>query len=138
MITKNLFTTCLKAYKRYNEYESELNKLGINLFERDEIQDVMCAMIELLSYCTKDKHYGAFDSNNIEYYLWETNFGKDADKYFITEADGTEIKFHTEEDVWNYLVKENPDIVDEREDWDEDGDPRPTMEDVMNLFKSME
>lgn len=75
------------------------------------------SFMELLAYTCKDKRYSKYDYNNIDYFIWETDYGTKADKYYITEADGTEIHFYTPEDVWNYLVKLHPEIED-KEEWD--------------------
>ena len=42
----------------------------------------------------------------IGYYIFETNWGKDADEYYITEEDGTEYKLRNPEDLYNYLIKD--------------------------------
>jgi len=112
---KDLFIKCMNHFKEYTDWEHKLYELGINFWERDEIANLLGSYLELLQYCCKDepdKTY-PYSPTNIEYFIYDEEFGSKADEYFITESDGTEVKIRTPEDLWNYLVKNNPDIEDE-------------------------
>ena len=103
----------MDAYlKNYMEYENSLSEFGVNLWERDEVQNLLCSYVNLLAYCTKDISEDKRFPNNLDYFIWDTEFGAKADEYVITEPDGTEVKLHTVEDLWDYVVKNNPDIND--------------------------
>lgn len=115
MITKKLFLDALAAYEKYDNYENKMHELGLNLFERDEVQCFKNSFLDLLAYMCNDLHQTRYDSNNIEYFIYDAAFGKKADTYFIQEKDGTEIHFYTAEDLWNYLVNEHPEIEDKVE-----------------------
>jgi len=112
MIKKDLFVKCLNNYKAYNDWEHELYKLGINFWEREEIQNLLNSYIELLEYCCKDIPNDKYDSSNISYFIYDVEFGKNADEYFITLDTGDEIKFNTVDDLWDYLVSLHPEIND--------------------------
>lgn len=43
----------------------------------------------------------------IDYFCWERDFGRDTELGDVKEADGTPIPFSTAEDLWNMLIKDN-------------------------------
>lgn len=110
MIKEEMYIKCLKDLEKYSEWEDKLAELGINIWENEELQDIIMDLTMLLEYCTKDEVTKL--GTNLGYYLYECEFGKKANDYYITEADGNIVKFHKPVDVWNYLVKCNPDIED--------------------------
>lgn len=112
MIRKELFIECMDTFKEYSDYENKLADLDINIWEREEIQDLISSFLRLLAYCCKDEYTDKRYPNNIEYFIYDCEFGKKANEYTITEEDGTEIHLTNSEALWNYLVKNNPDIVD--------------------------
>jgi len=133
MITKELFLKCLDTYKKYNEWEGKLYDLGINFWEQDEVANLLSSYIELLEYCCKDDMYENYDPTNISYFIYDCDYGKKADEYFITEQDGSEVKFYTAEDLWNYLVKNHPEI-DDKSEKKKQSDKTLSQDDLMDIF----
>ena len=112
-MNKKFFIKSMETLKAYNDWEYQLYELGVNFWERDEVANLIVNYSELLAeicHCDVTDEYGT----DIDYFMYETDWGKNADKYFITETDddgnNIEIKLHTIEDLWNYLVKEHPEI----------------------------
>lgn len=117
MITKKLFLSCIDTIKRYQNKEDKLydgTDGMVNLLEIDEIQSLIHKLISLLGYCTKSDYSDVY-GNDIDYFIYETEWGKKADEYFTTLESGEQVHFNTAEDVWNYLVTLNPDIEDVNE-----------------------
>lgn len=114
MITKKLFLSCLDAIK---QFEDEENKIYdgtdgmLDLLQIDELQHLIHKFITLLAYCTKSEVSEGFGSD-IDYFIYETEWGKKADNYYATLQDGEEIHCYTTEDLWNCLVRFNPEIED--------------------------
>jgi len=119
-MTKELFIKCVKSIIDYEEYEEEVYDATngvVDLVESNQLQNLVMVFIELLNYVTKDLPNDEVP-DNLSYFLWETDCGKRADTMFITETkndETVEYNFSTVEDVWNYLVKEHPEIEDKEE-----------------------
>lgn len=112
-MNKELFVNSMNTLKKYSDWEHKLYELGVNFWEREEIQNLINSYIELLideCHCEIDEICGS----DIEYFIYETDWGKNADKYCIYETDEngnkTEYHLHTIEDLWDYLVKMHPEI----------------------------
>ena len=105
MITKNLFVDSIKAIEKLDTLDSKLYNLGISL-EIDEISNIAFCLSRLLSYCTEDKEdkYGTM----IDFYLYEGDKLKDR----MWDRDGNVIPLKDVEDLWNFFIKENPNIED--------------------------
>lgn len=114
MITKEMFINCMNTLEKYQNLECNIFDVtngAVNLLEINELQDLLSAYTLLLAYCTKCE-YDKWTGTDVDYFIYETEFGKKSDKYFITEKDGTEWHWKDAEDFWNYLVYQNPDIED--------------------------
>lgn len=105
MISKEQYVKCVDSIQKYDEWEHKCYELGINFWERGEVQEMIQNFIDLLSTCTND--FDECVGSNLGYFIYTDNWGKDADKYFITEEDGTEVKFRCAGDVYDYVTKEN-------------------------------
>lgn len=57
-------------------------------------------IVTLLEHLTNDT------SGNIQYYIYELDWGKKWEKGYITDVDGSDIPLKTIEDLYNYIVKE--------------------------------
>ena len=121
MITKEMFINCMNTLEKYQNLECNIFDVtngAVNLLEINELQDLLSAYILLLAYCTKCE-YDKYTGTDVDYFIYETEFGKKSDKYFITDKDGTEWHWEDAEDLWNYLVYQNPDIEDTSGEWEE-------------------
>lgn len=51
------------------------------------------------------------DSENIEYFIFELDWGEKAEKDSVTEMDGTPILMFTLDDLYNELIKNNKENI---------------------------
>lgn len=63
------------------------------------------AMVDLLSLAM-GLEVGTCDGNEIEYFIYDLNFGKDYNEGSLTEMDGTPIDISTAEKLYDYIVSE--------------------------------
>lgn len=63
------------------------------------------AMVDLLSLAM-GLEVGTRDGNEIEYFIYDLNFGKDYNEGSLTEMDGTPIDISTAEKLYDYIVSE--------------------------------
>lgn len=104
-LTKEQFRNFLDYIKEQAKKQVKINKVFTETFEDSVFYPYLgyeAKMIELLEIIMRDTN------NDISYFMYETNFGGDADKYFITLEDGvTKIKFYTPDDLYDYLINEH-------------------------------
>ncbi len=62
-------------------------------------------MVDLLSFAM-GLEVGTCDGNEIEYFIYDLNFGKDYNEGCLTEMDGTPIDISTAEKLYDYIVSE--------------------------------
>ena len=112
-MNKRKFVKSMNILKAYTDWEHKLYELGVNFWEQDEVSNLVTNYLELLAeicHCDATDEYGT----DIDYFIYETDWGKDADEYSITETDEdgneVEIKLNTVEDLWDYLAKQHPEI----------------------------
>lgn len=116
MIAKKLFIECMDALKNYSDYEHKLSELNVNIFERDEVSDLIVAFLKLLSYTCHDVQDDKRFPNDIEYFVYDCDFGRKSDEYPIEYDDGTIVHLTDVNTLWDYLVEWHPEIVDTEED----------------------
>ena len=63
------------------------------------------AMVDLLSFAM-GLEVGTWDGNEIEYFIYDLNFGKDYKKGCLAEMDGTPIDISTVEKLYDWIVSE--------------------------------
>lgn len=63
------------------------------------------AMVDLLSLAM-GLEVGTCDGNEIEYFIYDLNFGKDYKEGCLSEMDGTPIDISTAEKLYDYIVSE--------------------------------
>lgn len=104
-LTKEQFKDFLNYIKEQAEKQVKINRVFTETFEDSVFYPYFgyeAKMIELLEIIMRDTN------NDISYFMYETNFGEVADKYFITLEDGaTEIHFYTPDDLYDYLINEH-------------------------------
>lgn len=104
MIKKETFSKTINFLKEREDKVEEINKLFTEEFE-DSIfypysrHDRM--IVELLSEAMDDR-YGW-----IEYFLYETDYGRDLEPDSVQEADGTPIDITTPEKLYDLLAYEH-------------------------------
>ena len=109
-MTKELFLACINAYKHYDDFEGRLDGLGLNLWEIPEIENLKANFLNLLADSCKDEYPEGYVPNNIDFFIFDCEFGEKADEHPIIEPDGNKIFLKTPEDLWEYRVKCNPEI----------------------------
>lgn len=62
-------------------------------------------MVNLLSLAM-GLEIGTYDGNDIEYFIYDLNFGKEYKEGCITEIDGTPIDISTTEKLYDYIASE--------------------------------
>ena len=99
ILTKELFIETIAFIRDRNDKQNEINKLFSNEFEDaifwpyTKYETQMC---KLLKHIMGDE-----ETEWIDYFCWERDFGRDAKLGDVTEKDGTPIPFSTAEDLWN-------------------------------------
>lgn len=63
------------------------------------------AMVDLLSLAM-GLEVGTRDGNEIEYFIYDLNFGKDYNEGSLSEMDGTPIDISTAEKLYDYIASE--------------------------------
>lgn len=111
MITKSLFKNCIGSLKNVELFEDKLYKMGIDIFDATEFQELKMSLVNLLCYSCKDKRDNEYSSNNIECFLFE-------DDHFTAHINDEEIEIKTADDLWKFLVELHPEIEDkEKSEW---------------------
>ena len=117
MITKKLYKECVNTIINFNRYEHEVYKMSngaVQLYEIPEVSGLVDRLEKLLSYCTNDKDYEF--GNNLSYFLYDCDAGKDSlckdGSSKIQDKDGNDIPFNNVDDLWNYIILEDPSVED--------------------------
>ena len=101
-ITKEEFVSSINFIKERGEKMDELNRVFTDEFEDSVFYPYLkyeAKMVDLLKSVMHDKY------DDIEYFIYELNFGEKYEDGMIREKDGTLIDFSTAENVYDYLVK---------------------------------
>lgn len=102
---KSTFVSLLDAVKSQDGTDDGFSKaLGLYLnpdfYPPCYTTELISAVLTALKNEMDDKY------DNITYYAWETDWGRKSDELFITAKDGTEYKFKTAGDLYDYLMLE--------------------------------
>lgn len=101
-ITKEEFVSYIEFIKERGEKMDEMNKLFTDEFEDSIFYPYLkyeTKLVSLLKSVMHDKY------DDIEYFIYELNFGEKYEDGMIREKDGTLIDFSTAENVYDYLVE---------------------------------
>lgn len=109
-MTKELFVSCINALQKYDEWEQKCCELGICFWEREELCNLINSYIDLLNHACKAENEDPLEPSAIQCFIYDYDFGKNADHFYITLTDGTKVDWSTAEDLWDYLVKKHPEI----------------------------
>ena len=101
-MTKKKFIKYMKVLRAWSEYSDKCYKVGLNFLEQKGAVNLENAFVELLEEACgiKEDSWGYSD---ISYFAYELDYGKKWKPGTITEADGTDIKMETAEDLWDYI-----------------------------------
>lgn len=108
MITKKLYVDAVKAIEKFDKFTSDLYKLGIDILEVPALSNLEAATERLLEYCTEDTPEPTYGTTDLDFYLYEGDKSKDR----FWDSDGNVIPMTDVDDLWNYIAKERPHIVD--------------------------
>ena len=101
MIQKETFCSLLKVCRELWEYIHKLNELDIGL--RDD--NILYKLLDKVIFSLDDE----FDSESVSYYFFERECNgmemRGKPTPFLWEADGTEVWIHSDEELYDYLVK---------------------------------
>lgn len=101
-ITKEEFVSYIEFIKERGEKMDEMNKFFTDEFEDSIFYPYLkyeTKLVSLLKSVMHDKY------DDIEYFIYELNFGEKYEDGMIREKDGTLIDFSTAENVYDYLVE---------------------------------
>lgn len=101
-ITKEEFVSYINFIKERGEKMFELNRAFTDEFEDSIFYPYLkyeAKMVDLLRSVMHDKY------DDIDYFIYELNFGEKYEDGMIREKDGTLIDFSTAENVYDYLVE---------------------------------
>lgn len=115
MINKEKFLHYIKTLREYHEFDSKLYECtngSFNLLELDPLSNLYSDFISMLNYCLEQKedikdNRGYPIPNDLEYFIYDVEFGKQADKYYMTDAEGVEHHWHNPEEFYDYLTSCN-------------------------------
>ena len=108
MITKKLYIDGVRAIEKFDKFTSDLHRLGIDILEVPALSDLEVTIERLLEYCTEDTPEPTYGTTDLDFYLYEGD--KSVDRFW--NGDGTVIPMTDVNDLWNYIAKERPHIVD--------------------------
>lgn len=106
-LTKEQFLNCIETYKKMRDEESELyNALQIydeSIFDKwiDSYYMLFSEMCEL-----QEPGYDNDWGNDLDYFIFELDFGRLYRDGCIEDADGNPIKMSTADELWDILTKE--------------------------------
>ena len=101
-ITKEEFVSYINFIKERGKKMDELNRVFTDEFEDSVFYPYLkyeTKLVSLLKSVMHDKY------DDIEYFIYELNFGEKYEDGIIREKDGTLIDFSTAENVYDYLVE---------------------------------
>lgn len=109
MLSKEIFVEMIEFIRDRSDAQDKISNLFKNEFEDSIFWPYMkyeVKMCKLLTHIMQDE-----ETEWIDYFCWERDFGRDTTLGEVREADGTPIPFKTAEDLYNLLV----DNIKERE-----------------------
>lgn len=78
MLTYEQFVKAMKAFEEYDNYESKLNDMGLNLWEQEEISNLKSNYVHLLNAAMGlEEDEDSITGTDLEYFIYELDFGKD-------------------------------------------------------------
>lgn len=101
-ITKEKFVSIMETIKKEYDSFDRVNTLLGEIFEDGQgFYKSYCynELIELLKYIFND-----FDYSNIEYFIYDLEFGKKYKLGMITDKDGKDIDFSSSDKLYDYLI----------------------------------
>lgn len=113
MISKKEFLHYIDVLKKYNKFENDLyeNTNGaFNLLEIDPLMNLHSCYIEMLSESIGDE-IGLKDDrgypiiSDLEYFIYDVEFGEKADDYYMTDENGIEYRWHNPEEFYDYMAE---------------------------------
>lgn len=113
MITKSLYLKCLDALEEFDNLSTKLRELGVDIdcIDDSPFYKICYQLQHLMEYCTKDTEDDY--STMLEYFIYDRDYGRNMRNYpCLWDKDGNEIPLKTKEDLWNFLISQNPDIED--------------------------
>lgn len=113
MISRENFLHYIKTLEAYYEFDSQLYKCtngSFNLLELDALSNLYSDFISMLNYSLEQEE-GVRDDRgypiptDLEYFIYDVEFGKQADTYYITDENGIEHHWHNPEEFYDYVAK---------------------------------
>lgn len=107
MISFEAFDKTINFIKERQEKELQINKVLTEEFEDSTFlpyDKYESAMVDLLAAATSSKDYNSLE--DIEYFIYELDFGAEWQEGFLTDAKGATIKFQTSKDLYDYITSQ--------------------------------
>ena len=105
-LTKEQFIHCIETYKKMREEETELFN-ALHLYDECIFDEWLNNYYDLLSeMCEFDIPYNDIGwVSDLDYFVFELDFGRLYRDGCIEDADGNPIKMSTAEELWDILTK---------------------------------
>ena len=107
LITKEKFVATLKDLQQWvdDEWEIYIALSNVGIFLDGERNDLSCNVIDLLSHLVNPIHPD-LAKDDIEYFCYEINFGREYKVGCITGENGEPIDFSSAEKLYDYFSEE--------------------------------
>ena len=107
MISKELFVKSIDDIEKQVNRDREISDSLDTVLRDGYNNSVIFSTILINSYIKLLKELTNDEDDNIEYFMWELDFGKKANEYVITEQDGNIVKLLTPELLYDFIEKYN-------------------------------
>lgn len=95
MMTLEIFKKRMGILEKYCDYENELDKLGISLWERKEISNLITEYTNLIAEAFNLPHNDIYGTE-LDYYIYELHWGTEENEHK---------EFQSLENLYNYFCQ---------------------------------
>jgi len=110
MLSKDKFVSIMKKMEAQESIDSKISKAVSEAFDCWAVSynhgRLTSTILELLSEIFDIPNRDLLGENDIEYFMYELDYGKKWKPGMITEKDGTDIDFSDAGKLYDYLTKE--------------------------------
>ena len=102
-IDKDTFVNSINSIKVFKSYLNKLSNVGLNLYDVDAIVSMEDSFKELLAKCCNDREVSPYIGKEIDYFIYELDFGEKWTETSFTDGYDNPIDISTIEKFWDYI-----------------------------------